>query len=461
MEQGYVLNQYVFVEKLGEGGMGQVWRGRHTQLDYEVAIKFLNPQFAHDADLQERFLNEGKRQANLHHPHIVRAIDFISEAGHHYLVMQFVAGMGLDARIEESRGPLAVEESIDISRQVLSALGYAHRKGVIHRDVKPSNILMDENGQCYLTDFGVALAAGQQRMTRTGTVLGTAYYMSPEQIRRPHTVDHRTDIYAFGVVLYEMLTGVPPFDAEDGNEFLVKQAHVEQVPRRPSSLNPAISKPLESVVLCALAKEPGDRFQDCEEMIQTLELAAAGKPPLRHRSRPRVPTPYPVSTSPERETPGMVQRTWASRLSKVQWLALAACIIFALVFVAWYSKRPPRLALSGEHEPIAGVVKPPSGSTPMPAPTQTAPANVAPPAGGSLPPLLARRKEDELPPSSAVGVVGGVPGASPVERLAVLSAASLVPSPPRLLLLLPRRKPPSRLRPSASSSAVTSSRQCW
>jgi serine/threonine-protein kinase len=299
MESGFKLNQYVLVEPLGEGGMAEVWKGRHAHLDFEVAIKFLKPQFAQDRDLQERFLNEGKRQANLDHPNIVRALDFISQRGRHFLVMKYVEGGGLDRHIEESGGPLPLEEVLNISFQVLSALAYAHREGVIHRDVKPSNILMDREGKCYLTDFGIALGIGQPRLTRTGTVMGTDYYISPEQIRSPHTVDARADLYAFGVVLFEMLTGGLPFDYD--NEFLLKQAHVEQAPPKPSKLNPAITKAMESVVLCALAKNPDDRWSDCEAMIEALEVARTGtRPPFRRTQPQGAPTPVPrrPSTQP-------------------------------------------------------------------------------------------------------------------------------------------------------------------
>ena len=284
MEPGFILSQYIFVEPLGEGGMAEVWKGRHCRLDYDVAIKFLKPQFAHDRDLQERFLNEGRRQANLDHPSIVRAIDFISEGGRSFLVMKYVSGGGLDRRIEDAHGPLPLEEAFKVSFQVLSALGSAHRQGVIHRDVKPSNVLLDAEGRCYLTDFGIALAVGQQRFTRTGTVMGTDYYMSPEQIRSPHTVDHRSDIYSFGVVLFEMLTGVVPFDYE--NEFLLKQAHVEQAPPKPSKLNSSIGRAIESVVLRALAKNPDERWGDCEAMIEALVVARTGTPTFR-KTRPQ------------------------------------------------------------------------------------------------------------------------------------------------------------------------------
>lgn len=304
METGHKVNQYVFIEKLGDGGMGEVWRGRHSYLDYDVAIKFLKPQFAHDRDLQERFLNEGKRQARLDHPNIVRAIDFATEAGRNYLIMKFVEGQGLDRRIEEAGGPLPTKDAFEISYQVLSALGHAHRAGVVHRDVKPSNILIDHDGKCYLTDFGIALATGQARVTRTGTVIGTTHYMSPEQIRRPHAVDGRTDVYSFGVVLFEMLTGRPPFDAEGDNEFLIKQAHVQEEPPKPSKLNHLVTKPVETVILCALAKQPDDRWSTCEEMAEALSLAAIGKRPVPRRTQPaRTDAVTPVPSPPERFTP--------------------------------------------------------------------------------------------------------------------------------------------------------------
>jgi serine/threonine-protein kinase len=338
MEPGFILNQYVFIDRLGEGGMAEVWKGRHSRLDYEVAIKFLKPQFAHDRDLQERFLNEGKRQANLDHPNIVRALDFVSQDGRNFLVMKYVEGGGLDRRIEQVGGPLPFEEAFDISSQILSALGYAHRQNVVHRDVKTSNILLGQERHCYLTDFGIALAVGQQRITRTGTVMGTDYYMSPEQIRSPHTVDRRTDIYAFGVVLFEMLTGVLPFDYD--NDFLLKQAHVEQEPPKPSKLNPLISKAIESVVLRALAKSPDDRWDDCEAMAQALEMARTGARPTFRRTRPHgVPTPVPPAPVPRplaSEQPRIsssagplrAEPSWFAR-NRVAVLGVAAAVMFA------------------------------------------------------------------------------------------------------------------------------------
>ena len=430
MESGYTLGQYVLVEKLGDGGMGEVWKGQHSHLDYEVAIKFLKPQFAHDADLQERFLNEGKRQAKLDHPNIVRAIDFISEPGRHYLVMKFIEGIGLDRRIEDSRGPLPLDETLEISYQVLSALGYAHSHGVIHRDVKPSNILIDRNRTCYLTDFGIALAVGQQRVTRTGTVIGTAYYMSPEQIRRPHTVDQRSDVYAFGVVLFEMLTGVPPFDAEDGNEFLVKQAHVEQQPPKPSNLNPAVTKQIEAVVLCALAKNPDERWSTCEEMIEALELAGSGKLPLVRRTRPQgMPTPAPVIATPptrsgalRRASPPATVQTERLNRNRLRMQVLGVGAMLALIIAVGaktYFGRPPHRDVPVPISSTIAPARPPehapgsvSGSGPragdVAGPRSPNDGGATPPSG-KLPTAPAQKAGVPSPVTPSPGAQGAAP----------------------------------------------------
>lgn len=323
MEADYALQQYVFVEKLGEGGMGEVWRGKHAQLGSYVAIKFLKPEFAHDRALQERFLNEGKRQANLDHPNIIRAFDYISEGGRYFLVMQFVEGAALDRWIADSAGPLPIEQVLQVSYQILPALAYAHEKGIVHRDVKPSNIISTRDGRCYLTDFGIALVVGQQRVTRTGTVIGTVHYMSPEQIRQPLTIDHRTDIYAYGAVLFEMLTGVPPFDDDTGNDFLIKEAHVNTPPPAPSRLNAAISVPLERVVLRALAKHPKERFQTCDELLAALQSV---NPNLHSWSRKdnSDTKPTPVRPKPKSRVPTLV-------FTAVAGLILAFGITFAYI----------------------------------------------------------------------------------------------------------------------------------
>jgi len=374
MEPGYTLNQYVFLEKLGEGGMCEVWKGKHSQLDFFVAIKFLKPEFAHDRALQERFLNEGKRQANLDHPNIVRAFDYVSEGGRNFLVMQFVEGAALDAWIAESAGPLPIEKVLQVSYQILPALAHAHSKGIVHRDVKPSNIISTRDGRCYLTDFGIAMILGQQRVTKTGAVIGTVHYMSPEQIRQPLTIDHRTDIYAFGAVLFEMLTGIPPFDDNTGNEFLIKEAHVNTPPPAPSRLNSAISAPLQGVVLRALAKDPRERFQSCDEMVAALRSVNTNLHSSFQKDNEFSRTPL-VEPKPK------------SRVGVLVFSAVAAVVLaFAFLFTRPY--------IGNTSEPAVSPVGSPGGPAtrgkdilqpPVSSPSHSSSTSVARPAQGKPP----------------------------------------------------------------------------
>jgi|HubBroStandDraft_1064217.scaffolds.fasta_scaffold29990_2 serine/threonine protein kinase len=269
------IGPYLLLAKLGEGGMAEVWRGQHTELGSQAAIKFLNQRYAGDADVEERFLNEGKRQAHLVHPNIVSVFDYIQQNGRSFLVMRYIDGPGLDKVLDGQAGrPLSLEDTVNISRDVLSALAYAHKQGVVHRDVKPSNILIGTNGQAFLMDFGIALAAKEPRATRTGTFMGTPEYMSPEQFSRPKDLDHRSDIYSFGCVLYEMLTGRPPFDRRSDKEgttdFQILDQHLRQLPSPPRVMDRVISPKLEYITLRCLAKQPNDRFENCEQILGLL-----------------------------------------------------------------------------------------------------------------------------------------------------------------------------------------------
>jgi eukaryotic-like serine/threonine-protein kinase len=279
------IGAYLLLSKLGEGGMAEVWKARHEKLGTWAAVKFLNQRFAGDADVEERFLNEGKSQALLTHPNIVSVLDYIWQDDHSYLIMRYIDGSGLDLVLERRQSkPLSVDGATRISRDVLSALAYAHANGLVHRDVKPSNILTAEGGHAFLMDFGIALAVKQRRVTRTGTVMGTPEYMSPEQISRPRDLDHRSDIYSFGCVLYEMLTGKPPFhldgDHSGGTEFQILDQHLREQPKAPRALDAPVPPKLEYITLRCLAKKPVDRFANCEEILGVLNSADDAQVPV-------------------------------------------------------------------------------------------------------------------------------------------------------------------------------------
>lgn len=270
MQAGQRIRQYVLEERIGSGGMGEVWRARDQSLGRPVAVKIIREHGSRDASFRERFTREADAMALLDHPHIVRVYDFFTSDGHGFLVMGFIDGGSLDAR-----GRLPFDTALQISREILDALNFAHQQGVIHRDVKPSNILLDRRGHAYMMDFGIALVAGTERitrLTRVGTAVGTPEYMSPEQITTPADIDHRTDVYSFGCVLYEMLSGQPPFGSRDQGttEFELMQAHVKRQPASLRQHNPQVDRHTNAVVMRALAKNRDDRFAGCGEMAQAL-----------------------------------------------------------------------------------------------------------------------------------------------------------------------------------------------
>lgn len=277
MPPGDRIGDYVLEELIGEGGIGEVWRARHTRLERPVAIKVISPRLLRDRDqtIRNRFLREAENMANLRHPHIVRIYDFFSLNDIEYLVMDYIEGGSLQDRLSRF-GRLSLEDALHISRDILDGLDFAHQKGVIHRDVKPSNILLTADSHAYLADFGIALVLGRPRITSYGTNVGTLEYMSPEQIHGKE-LNHKTDVYSFGCVLYEMLTGDPPFGTlREVTEYTLMGHHINDPPRPVRELNPDVDEQTESVVMQALSKDPDERFEGCAQM--SLKLAPTPKP---------------------------------------------------------------------------------------------------------------------------------------------------------------------------------------
>jgi eukaryotic-like serine/threonine-protein kinase len=263
--------RYRIVRKLGSGGMADVYLAEDEELGRRVAIKILNDRHANDDQFVERFRREAKNAAGLSHPNIVSIYDRGEAEGTYYIAMEYLDGRSLKELVV-ARGPLPIPDAIEATRQVLGALRFAHRKGVVHRDIKPHNVMADADGRLKVTDFGIA-RAGVSQMTEAGSIIGTAQYLSPEQARGA-AVDQRSDLYSIGVVLYEMLTGQVPFTGETPVEIAMK--HLSDTPRPPSVLRPEIPPDLDMVVLRALAKSPEDRFQTAEEMDAELERVASG-----------------------------------------------------------------------------------------------------------------------------------------------------------------------------------------
>src|SRR6266566_707304 len=248
--------RYRIVRKLGTGGMANVYLAEDEVLGRRVAIKILNDRHAGDDQFVERFRREAKNAASLSHPNIVSIYDRGEAEGTYYIAMEYLDGRSLKELIV-SRGPAPVTVSIEYARQILQALRFAHRHGIVHRDIKPHNVLVDAEGRVKVTDFGIA-RAGTSQMTEAGSIVGTAQYLSPEQARGTN-VDQRSDVYSLGIVLYELLTGTVPFNGDTPVEIAMK--HLSAVPPEPSTLRPEIPHDLDMVVTRALAKDPEDRYQ--------------------------------------------------------------------------------------------------------------------------------------------------------------------------------------------------------
>lgn len=262
---GKKIGSYLIQEKIGEGGMGVVYKAVHTQIDQVVAIKAIYPQYAKDKNFKERFRREAKVQAKLHHPNVVNILNYIEDdEGNIYIVMEYINGGTLENKIAQRK--LTLDEIVSITVQVLNALSYMHSNGIIHRDIKPSNIMFSD-GFVKVSDFGIAKPAEDKGLTRTGTIMGTVWYMAPEIIQG-RQASYSSDLYAVGVMLYQMLTGKAPFFGK--TDFEIMKAHLEKEPPSIRELNPNLPEGIDTIVRKALAKRPEERFSNAEEFKKSL-----------------------------------------------------------------------------------------------------------------------------------------------------------------------------------------------
>ena len=419
--------RYELGEVIGSGGMATVYRGWDRVLKRPVAVKVLSSAYAGDEDFVARFRREARAAANLNNPGVVSVFDTGSDGGRHFIVMELVEGRTLAEEIAE-HGALDLERARDIAERVAGALQFAHANGIVHRDVKPGNVMLTPSGEVKVMDFGIARAAGGDTLTTTSSVLGTANYLAPEQAESK-PVDPRTDVYALGVVLYEMLTGRPPFTGETAISVAYK--HVREKPRPPSSVNPEVPAALEAITLKALAKDPQARYQSAEEMRRALVAAGAGEvedtalgatTPIGTGERteamaPVEPTsvlgPGDLHEAPP-EPPPERRSIWPFVLGVVLVLAGAA---LAVALVAGNGGGGPSPARSPSH-------RPPRTSTPptTPPPTHSSSPSV-PSSPSSQPTSSPTPRRTTLPPPT--------PSLSPsVSPSAVAIGASPSPSPP-------------------------------
>jgi predicted Ser/Thr protein kinase len=322
--------RYEIHSVLGRGGMAEVYLGTDRVLGRQVAVKVLERQFARDASFVARFRREAQSAAALNHPNVVNVFDTGSDDGTHFIVMEYVQGKTLSQVIKDA--PLLPERAVEIAQAVAEALAFAHENGIIHRDVKPGNIMLTQSGDVKVMDFGIARATTSESLTQTATVLGTATYFSPEQAQGA-PVDARSDVYSLGCVLYEMLTGSPPFSGD--TPVTIAYKHVKEDPVPPSRLGRDIPTQLDAIVLKALAKNPANRYQSANEMADDLGLFRQGAPV---RATPVLPLePATVVDREARPTailPAQATDTTRGRRRAIAWIVLAA--LLALIGVGLF-----------------------------------------------------------------------------------------------------------------------------
>jgi beta-lactam-binding protein with PASTA domain/predicted Ser/Thr protein kinase len=325
-----VDERYRLDRKIGSGGMADVWLAEDTELDRNVAIKILHDRFAQDGEFVQRFQREAQSAAGLQHPNVVGVFDRGSFRDSYFIAMEYVDGPSLKDLV---KGGMGAKDAIDFTRQILNAARFAHRKGIIHRDLKPQNVLIDDEGRARVADFGIARGGENSDITATGSVMGTAQYLSPEQAQGKPTTP-QSDIYSIGVILYEALTGRVPFEGDSAVAVALKQ--VSETPRRPSAINPKIPPALDAVVMRALAKDPEARFKDADAFLKALD--AAEKAP--DTPRPQDTAAY-AAVSPEGEADlaeeeEVYEEYDPDRRRRWRWIvvALLACGVAALVAYA-------------------------------------------------------------------------------------------------------------------------------
>jgi len=291
LEVGSVVGGYEIISAIGQGGVGKVFKVRHNITGRVEAMKLLLSDYAEHDELVKRFLREIKIQATLDHPNIASVLNALEIGGSLVMIMEFVEGASLDTKIV--KGPLPLATTLDYSMQALSALDYAHAHGVTHRDIKPENMLVTRSGALKLADFGCARTAADPRLTGVGAVLGSLYYMSPEQAQGKENIDERTDVYSMGAVVYELTTGRTPFEGDQ--PFQLMMAHVSEEPRPPIELDPSLPQGLSDAILRALSKAPAHRFQSAQQFLRAIENVSDELSLPRPKTVDIAPEPQPLA----------------------------------------------------------------------------------------------------------------------------------------------------------------------
>jgi len=414
---GDTVGDYQIIGILGAGGMGKVYKVRNLISDRVEAMKVLLPDLAGESELADRFIREIKLLASLDHPNIAALHTALRLNNQLLMVMEFVEGVTLDSRLQQ--GPLPVPEAVRSVSQVLSALSYAHQRGVIHRDLKPANMMLTPDGTVKLMDFGIAKAAADRRLTMTGTTLGSLYYMSPEQVKGSANLDARADLYSVGVSLYELVTGTRPFKGD--SDYSIMVAHLEQEPLPPIQVTPSLPPALNEIILTAIQKDPAQRFQTAQAFRTALDSVPGVKPqPVAAQPRPApAPAPEAAVAPPPPAQPGS-RRGLYMALGAVA--AILVIVLAATQLPRWYKAgakstlppvpqqqevqappaQPPPVESTLPLAPPPQVEPPPAGASSAASRTQAAPPKtraVSPPPQGATSPQPPPQATQPPPPT--------------------------------------------------------------
>ena len=400
LQIGSTIGDYQVIGILGAGGMGKVYKVRNVISDRAEAMKVLLPDLANAPELADRFLREIKVQASMEHPNIAALHTAVRVENQLLMLMEFVDGVTLEQRLKD--GVLPVRDAANYIMQVLSALDYAHQRGVVHRDIKPANMMLTPSGVVKLMDFGIAKASTDQKLTMTGTTMGSLYYMSPEQIQGAATVDGRSDLYSVGVSLYELVTGKRPFDGD--SQFAIMSAHLQKNPVPPIEIDPRLPKALNDAILMSVARVPTDRFQtaaafrnalgaivpDAARMAAPAPVAAAAPAPVVAAAPAPVAAAAPARPvePPPAAQPALPQKSHGRR---GLWIAIgalttAAVVIALIQYGPWKGSKAatatPATVVqtpAAPAPPTAEPVAPPSTpEQPAATPAPAAPSSVVP-----------------------------------------------------------------------------------
>ena len=374
LAEGAVVGNYRILGKLGEGGMGTVYRAVDTMIHREVAVKALRPEIASQPDVLDRFRSEAVLLAKLNHPAIAQLYAFFSEGGQFYMVMEYVAGDTFE-RVIQQQGAMEWPRAFSYVTQILEGIGHAHAAGILHRDLKPANVMLTPAGRIKLMDFGIAQALGAARMTRQGRIIGTLEYLAPERIQGAPP-DTRSDLYSVGVMLYEMLSGRLPFHSDSEYELLQQQ--IQKAPPEFSGLGVHVPAEVEAVVRTALEKEPGRRYADAEEFSAAL---AALLPSRRTASGaiaiPPQPAAVPVQPAVAAASAAPASQMQTLMAKPVFWLASAGALVvlaLGIVFAALRTHQPAPVTVADVGQP---QIYRPLPST-QPVPINTIPVDIVP-----------------------------------------------------------------------------------